>query len=404
MKEYLLLWAAAIWLGGGILYAGVPGAGENLQIRAKEIAQSFLIIDTHIDAPLHQIRDPIDLTEETGRHFDYPRAKAGGLNASFMSIYISPSYQDDGAKERGEALIGVVESMVKQWPDKFAIATSPDDIRRQAAEGLLSLPMGMENGAPLEGDLDNLRYFYDRGIRYITLTHAKVNHICDSSYDTTRIWNGLSPFGKRLIPAMNRTGMIIDISHVTDSTFYQVIDLSQAPVIASHSACRHFTPGFERNMSDDMIRQMAENGGVIQMNFGSYFLTNAFRIKGEKMQADVGVYLEEHNLEYSDAQAQEYIREYKVEHDIHDADISEVLRQIEYVVDLVGIDHVGIGSDYDGVGSVPIGLENVSKYPNLIAGLLERGYSKQDIRKICGENFLRVWEEINRVASDMQGE
>lgn len=375
---------------------------ETLRSRANELAGDMLIIDTHIDAPLHQNRNWVDLTQDTDRHFDYPNAVQGGLDASFMSIYISPAFQDGGAKERADRLIRTVESMVKKWPGKFAHASFPEEIRTNATNGVVSLPMGMENGAPLEGDIDNLNYFYDRGIRYITLTHARVNHICDSSYDTTRIWNGLSPFGKRLIPEMNRVGMIIDISHVTDSAFYQVLDLTVAPVIASHSACRHFTPEFERNMSDRMIRKLAQNGGVIQMNFGSYFLLDDFREKWSRMQSDVNSYLEEHELARSDEKAQEFIDQYRKEHHIYDADVSDVADHIDHVVRLVGVDHVGIGSDYDGVGSVPTGLENVSKYPNLIYELLKRGYSEQDIRKIFGENFLRVWEEINKVARDMK--
>ncbi len=376
-----------------------PGENEaTLRAKADSLANAFIIVDTHIDAPLHVQRNHDDLTRLTDNHFDYPRAKQGGLNAAFMSVYISPEYQGNGAKREADHLIDLVDSVAASASNKFAIAATPADIRDHYKKGLISLPMGMENGAPIEGNLENLRYFSDRGIRYITLTHSKDNHICDSSYDTTNTWNGLSPFGKRLIPAMNRIGMMIDISHVTDSTFYQVLRLSDAPVIASHSSCRHFLPGFERNMSDEMIRLLAENGGVIQINFGSYFVSNDYRTRAEERQHVIQSYLLEHDLDTEEEQAQQFIEQYDEQHPLEDAHITDVVEHIDHVVRLAGVDHVGLGSDFDGVGSVPEGLENVSKYPNLIYHLLKKGYSADDLRKICGENLLRVWEMINKTS------
>jgi membrane dipeptidase len=260
--------------------------------------------------------------------------------------------------------------------------------------------MGMENGSPIEGRLANVRYFYDRGIRYITLAHSKNNHICDSSYDDEPRWNGLSPFGRTLVEEMNRVGIMVDVSHVTDSTFYQVLRISRVPVIASHSSCRHFTPGWERNMSDEMIRALAGRGGVIQINFGSMFLRDDIRVGTDRSRADIAAWLKENNLKEGDGRAQEYIREYKRRNGLLYATIRDVADHIDHAVKLGGVDHVGLGSDFDGVGDgLPIGLKDVSGYPALLAELLRRGYSDDDLRKICGENTLRVWEAVERYAT-----
>jgi membrane dipeptidase len=321
-----------------------------------------------------------------------------------MSIYLPADRQDipGSSKALADSLIDLVERFVAQAPDKFALATSVVDVRRNHEQGLISLPMGMENGSGLEDDLANLQHFYDRGIRYITLTHAVDNKISDSSYDTTGTWNGLSPFGREVIAEMNRLGIIVDVSHVSDSAFYQVIETSTVPVIASHSSARHFTPGFERNMSDDMIRLLAEKGGVIMINFGSSFLSEDYRTKREAADADIAAYLEENNLTEADSTAQAYTRSYYADN-VGYADIADVVAHIDHVVDLVGIDHVGLGSDFDGVGdSLPTGLKDVSYYPNLVYELLKKGYSDEDIQKILGENALRVWSDVERLAQASQ--
>src|SRR5690606_15907453 len=201
-------------------------------------------------------------------NFDYPRAKEGGLDAPFMSIYIPAAYQvSGGAKNFADSLITMIKRLPETWPDKFALAYGPDEIVENFKAGKISLPLGMENGAALEADINNLKYFYDKGIRYITLTHGKDNLIGDSSYDTTSTHGGLSDFGKQVIKEMNNIGIIVDISHVSDETFYEAMALTKAPAIASHSSARHFTPGFERNMDDDMIKVLAQKGGVIMINF-----------------------------------------------------------------------------------------------------------------------------------------
>ena len=369
------------------------------------MAQEILIVDTHIDVPyrLHRKMEDISVVTEGG-DFDYPRAKAGGLNAAFMSIYVPAKLQETGgAKELADELIDMVEGFGEQWPDKFAIARSTAEVEQQMAVGLISLPMGMENGAPVEDDLDNLRHFAERGIRYITLAHSEDNQICDSSYSQDRTWGGLSPFGREVIAEMNRLGVMIDISHVTDDTFFQVLELTSQPVIASHSSCRHYTPGFERNMSDEMIEALAENGGVIQINFGSAFLTEeANRISLESWQA-VRAFAAEHELPSDDPKVREYRSRYRAEHPIPLADLDVVLDHIDHAVRLAGVDHVGIGSDYDGVGpTTPDGLKDVASFPNLISGLRERGYGDDEIRKIMGGNLMRVWRAVEEGAKRLQ--
>ena len=370
---------------------------------ARRIAETSIIVDTHIDVPMKALQKNADLTQPTeGFDFDYPRAVKGGLNAPFMSIYTDPDLEAEGrSREVAEQLIDVVEAMVSGAPDKFAVAVSPADIRTQFEQGLISLPMGMENGSPIEGDLENIQYFYDRGIRYITLAHSLSNHISDSSYDENRQWNGLSEFGAEVVKEMNRVGIMVDISHVTDDAFWQVVEVSAVPVIASHSSARHFTPDFERNMNDDMIRKLAETGGVIQINFGSGFIDKTARDYDTLRWAASKVWMKEHpEASYADA-TEQFVPQYTAENGAYPyASLDDLLDHFDHVVDLVGIDHVGIGSDFDGVGdSLPEGVKDVSEYPNLIEGLLRRGYSEADIRKILGENLLRVWSEVEAYAS-----
>jgi membrane dipeptidase len=380
-----------------------PSAPVDYLAEARRIADTSIIVDTHVDVPYRLEHRPANVAAETDHgDFDYPRAVAGGLNAPFMSIYTPAAHEAEGkSKATADALIDAVENIVAESPDKFAIATSVADVREHFEKGLMSLPLGMENGSPIEGDLDNLRYFYDRGIRYVSLSHSLSNHLSDSSYDENRQWNGISDMGKEVIREMNRLGIMVDVSHVSDDAFWQIAAVSKTPLIASHSSARHFTPGFERNMSDEMIIALAENGGVIQINFGSSFVTQEAREYSDARWAAGRAYLEEHP-ELTEAYLfREYPAIYAEEHGpLPYATVDDVIDHFDHVVKLVGIDHVGIGSDYDGVGdSLPTGLKDVSSYPNLIEGLLRRGYSEEDVRKILGENLLRVWQAVEDYAA-----
>jgi len=372
---------------------------ESLADKALRLSKEIMLIDTHIDVPYRLVDHWEDISGSTeGGHFDFSRAQAGGLDAPFMSIYVGAEFQKTGgAKEKAEELIDLVIKFSTDWPDKYALANTPEDLKRQFSKGLISLPMGMENGAPIEDEISNIKYFYDRGIRYITLCHSKWNQICDSSYDPDKHWNGLSPFGLEVIQEMNKIGMMIDISHVSDSAFYKVVELSKAPLVATHSSCRHFTPGFERNMSDDMIKKLAQNGGVIQINFGSYFVNGDYQNKMEKAWDNV-----DGRSELTTEERNQYLDKYKQDNQVPEVQIEEVVDHIDHVVSLVGIDYVGIGSDYDGVRDLPEGLTDVSMYPNLIALLLEKGYTEEDIAKIWSGNILRVWNEVDEISRKLQ--
>ena len=375
---------------------------DKLKARANELAQKFIITDGHIDLPWRLHKNGYeDISVRTpGGDFDYVRAKQGGLDAPFMSIYVPATYQvTGGAKEMALELMNSVKRITTDHPDKFEMAYSISDVERIFNEGKIALPMGMENGAPIEGDLDNIQFFFDEGIRYITLTHSEDNDICDSSYNLgERTHKGLSDFGKEVVLEMNRVGIMVDISHVSDDAFYQIMDVTQVPAIASHSSARHFTPGFERNMSDDMIKRLAENGGVIQINFGSSFVTQESQDKRKKNSEDVSAFAKENNLESDDPRVKEFAKKVAIDNPVF-CDVTDVADHFDHVVKLVGIDHVAFGSDYDGVGdTLPYGLKDASTFPNLIYHLLKRGYSEEDIEKICYKNIWRVWKATEEFA------
>jgi membrane dipeptidase len=385
-----------------------PKTDEELKKLADELAHKYIITDGHVDLPYRLITKGfrfekeflgIPISSPVG-DFDYERAKKGGLDAPFMSIYIPSSFQKTGgAKAYADTLINMIQGIAKAHPDKFSLVSTPSEIEENFKKGIISLPMGMENGAPVENDLQNVSYFYQRGIRYITLTHGLDNQICDSSYDTTRTWNGLSPFGIEVVKEMNKVGIMVDISHVSDSTFYQVMRLSKAPCIASHSSCRTFTPNFIRNMSDDMIKTLAKNNGVIQINFGSDFLDAEVNKQNKALDVKLANLLKEKGLSPKDSATKIVIEQFAKDNPSLFSTVEKVADHIDHVVKIAGVDYVGLGSDYDGVGdTLPTGLKDVSGYPNLIYVLLKRGYSEEDIAKICYKNVFRVWNKVIEVS------
>ena len=338
---------------------------DKINNLAQELAQEMIIIDTHLDTPIQlymqQSKNGFyeDITKTSSLHFDFDRAVSGGLNVPFFVIFTPPSAEEKGtAFEMAKDLIQILEDVMDKHPSKFRLVKSPEEITNE--KGVMQVVYGMENGAPIESKLSNIKVFSDMGINYITLAHSKSNHISDSSYDSNKNWGGLSPFGRKVVAEMNKQGVMIDISHVSDAAFYEVLKLTKTPVIASHSSLRHFVPGFERNVSDDMLRELAKNEGVIQICFGSEFIA-------EKKKYP--------NLIVT---------------------VKDVADHIDRVKKVVGIDHVGIGSDYDGWRNFPVGLEDTSTYPNLIKELLNRNYTKEEIEKIFGGNLLRVWREVKK--------
>lgn len=370
--------------------------------KANELAQRFIITDGHVDLPYRlkiknfQLeREYVGIpVESKDGDFDFLRAKKGGLDAPFMSIYIPATYEPVGAKALADSLITMVNWIADNNADRFVVVKSPTEAQAAKQAGKIALPLGMENGSPIS-KLDDVAYFRNKGISYVTLTHSKVNQICDSSYDTTRTWNGLSPFGYKVVEEMTKQGIMVDISHVSDSTFWDVVKVSPVPVIASHSSARKFTPDFERNMADDMIRKMKDNGGVIMVNFGSTFVDGTVAKKRNETQKKLNELLKSKGLSIKDEAAKPIIEKFHKDNPLVFADIQGVADHIDHIVKLASIDNVGFGSDFDGVGdSLPTGLKDVSDYPNLLYVLLERGYSESDIEKICSGNLFRVWNTV----------
>src|SRR5688572_21194340 len=373
---------------------------------AQRLAQDAVIVDTHIDAPSELLSHWDDLGKATpGKEFDYPRARQGGLDVAFMSIYTSAGEDTTGqAWQVANTQIDAVEALVARNPDKFALLRSPADVDRLRADGHVLLALGMENGAPIGDDLSQLAAFHDRGVRYITLTHGANNRISDSSYALEKKWNGLSPFGEQVVAEMNRLGIMVDVSHLSDDAVRDVLRVTDVPVIASHSGLRHFTPGFERNISDELAQAVAKEGGVVQLVFGTGFVS-------EKAASDMQAYFaaadafDRENEKLVAAGKPEKSKEafekaWKDAHPVPVVHIDAVLDQIDYAVKLIGADHVGIGSDFDGVsGNLPVELRSVADYPNLVEGLQKRGHSDADIRKILGGNLLRVWGEVEKAAA-----
>lgn len=389
------------------LLLALPAAAQEALSPAQTFARDAVIVDTHIDAPGELLDGWRDLGVATpDREFDYPRARRGGLDVAFMSIYTSPDDDASGtARQKAHLQIDAVEALTARHPDKFALLTSPGDVARLAQGGRVLLALGMENGAPLGDDLAQLEAFRDRGVRYITLAHSHSNRIADGSYSLDRPHGGLSAFGEKVVAEMNRLGIMVDVSHLSDDAVRDVLRITRAPVIASHSGLRHFTPGFERNVSDELARAIAKGGGVVQIVFGSGFIdpraaatTTAYFREVAKIERAV-----------ADAKARgvapaktvaEFRKEWQAAHPTPATVIAQVADQIVYGVKLLGADHVGIGSDFDGVGgALPAGLRTVEDYPNLVAALRERGMDDEVIRKVLGANLLRVWAEVERRAS-----
>ena len=386
---------------------------ETLTERAQRLAQELLIVDGHIDLPyrLEAGRDESgaiteDVTVRTDKgDFDFIRSREGGLDVPFMSIYVPAKYQKDGgAKKVADGLIDMVEGLASAAPDKFQMVRSTVETRAILGTGKVGLALGIENGAALESKLENVDHFFKRGVRYITLTHSKDNAICDSSYDEARTHGGLTDFGKDVVARMNKLGIMVDISHVSDAAFFDVMKLTRAPVIASHSSARHFTPGFERNMSDDMIKLVGEKNGVVMVNFGSTFISAKSRAHSDARRKVIRGFMDKHKLEWQDPKVQAFKDDYDTKNPFVYADVTDVADHIDHIVKLAGIETAGFGSDFDGVGdSLPTNLKDASMFPRLIEELLRRGYSEADIEKICSGNVMRVWQKVEAVAKHLGG-
>jgi membrane dipeptidase len=366
--------------------------------------QRAVTVDTHADTPTEYMDHPFDLGAWNSRgHFDYPRMKAGGLDAEFFAAYVPAKYaRQGGAAVFCIKIMETIHEMVDNYPQWVRFAQSTSDIRKVVAGGHRAILIGIEGGHAIEDSLELLRAFYRFGARYMTLTHTNTNNWADSSTDEAK-HNGLTPFGKQVVLEMNRLGMMADISHVADKTFYDVIETSKAPVIASHSSARVFSD-HPRNMTDDMFRALAKNHGVVQVNFYPVFLSNdvlkASRERDERLKPAIA---ELKIKDPSEGQVyQEGLKKLMEDNPLPKTPYTVIVDHIDHIVKVAGIDSVGIGSDFDGIPDTPKGMEDVSHLPAIREELKRRGYSEADIRKIMGENFMRVFAEVERVARQMQ--
>lgn len=376
----------------------LPADDDPIVKKVRKIHKQVLTLDTHADAPIMMQQPGFDVgvahdTKRDQSQIDFPRMKQGGMDAMFFAVYTSQGPRTDSghaeAKRNALNQFDLIHKALKKYPNLAELATSPADAYRIKKAGKRAVFIGMENGYPIGNDLAMLKTYYDLGCRYITLTHFANNLIGDSSTDPDGpIYGGLSDFGKKVVPEMNRLGILIDVSHVADSTFYDALALSKAPVIASHSNCRALCD-FPRNMTDDMIRAIAAKGGVVQVNFVSDYLkkpSDAHRAAKTKIRMSrVGKVATPDMETRIAAQSDSVSKLYASER----ASLSDIADHIDHIVKLVGIDHAGIGSDFDGGGGVN-GLEDVSQIENLTAELVRRKYSEADIAKIWGGNLLRV--------------
>ena len=366
--------------------------------------QKAVTVDTHADTPTEYMDKPFDLGAwNTRGHFDYPRMKAGGLDAEFFAAYVPAKYAKlGGAAAFCMKIMETIHEMVDNYPQWVRFAQSTSDIRRIVAGGRRAILIGIEGGHAIEDSLELLRGFYRFGARYMTLTHTNTNNWADASTDEAK-HNGLTPFGKQVVLEMNRLGMMIDISHVSDKTFYDAIETSKAPVIASHSSARVFSD-HPRDMTDDMFRALAKNHGVVQVNFYPVFLSGevlkASRERDERLKPAIA------ELKLKDPTEgpvyQEGLKKLTQENPLPKVPYTVIVDHIDHIVKVAGIDSVGIGSDFDGIPETPRGMEDVSHLPAIREELKRRGYSEADIRKIMGENLMRVFAEVERVAHEMQ--
>ena len=378
---------------------------ERLWQRALAIHRRAIVIDTHNDITTPMANDDFDLngTPPAPYRTNIARMKQGGLTAEFFSLYVKPWYvAHGGAARRTLDMIDTVYRAVERNPRDLMIATSVADIRRAKRLNKIAALMGIEGGHAIEDSLPTLREFYRLGVRYMTLTWNNTNNWADAGRGEKK-YGGLSDYGREVVREMNRLGMLVDVSHVSDETMSDALDVSKAPIIASHSSARALS-NVPRNIPDDLLKRIAKNGGVVQVNFYSEFVDEAtVKPQSDEREARLKPQQDAINKKYKDDPERLAEEGDKLEaaNPLPPLPISKLIDHIDHIVKVAGIDHVGLGADFDGANDMPEGAQDVSMLPNITYELLKRGYSEQDIRKILGENFLRVFAEAERVARSM---
>ena len=369
------------------------------------MTRAMFVLDSHCDTPSQILRLRDIGTDNTRGQVDFPKMRRGMVDGAFFALYTPSSLSHEGAMSAAIRLLSAVYDTLDANPDKAALALSPAQALRNKEKGLLSVFLGMENGAPVGKSLSLLRMFFRAGVRYMTLVHSVDNDICDSCASVEKTWHGLSPFGREAVAEMNRLGMMIDVSHASDETFYDVIRYSASPVVATHSCCRALA-SHPRNMSDDMIRTLALHGGVIQINFYPVFLDDSFA----SILKDSGLEEKGESVEKAFIASPGDNAKREAWYKIQDAlmalprpSYKRIVDHIDHAVSVAGIDHVGIGSDFDGIEVTPSGLDDISGMPLIFEEMKARGYSPEDIAKVAGGNFLRVMEDVQRLKSETLG-
>lgn len=381
---------------------------DELSSRARQIHFSSLVFDTHADTPQRLFFDRFDLgSRDADGSVDIPRLSEGGVGAIFFALWVPVEITGAAATERAWKLLDAVARQIQIHGSDLALATSPEEVRKARAENKIAVLLGVEGGHAINNDLAVLREFHARGVRYMTLTHNAATEWADSSNDAPR-HQGLTDFGRDVIGEMNRLGMLVDISHVSDRTFLDVLETSRAPVIASHSCCRALCDA-PRNLDDAMIQRLAANGGVMHITFHVGFLSQEYALASRARGPDVAAQEQAVSAKFGENEAQTLIALQR----LTDASVragklprvgwEKIIEHIDHAVQLAGADHVGIGSDFDGA-FMPAGMEDASKFPALTEGLLRRGYSETDVRKILGENTLWVMTEAERMSKLLREE
>lgn len=379
-----------------------PARDEKLWKKALDLQRKSIVVDTHNDVLSYMIDNEYDLNvSSVGKyHTDFARMRQGGLTAEFFSVYIDRKYATQGGSARRTLdMIDYVYRAAEKYPNELMMAYSTADIRRAKKAKKIAALMGIEGGHAIEDSLMALRDFYRLGIRYMTLTHNNTNNWADACCDTAK-HNGLSDFGKDVVREMNRIGMLIDVSHVSDKTMSDVLDVSTAPVIASHSSARALADR-PRNIPDELLRRIARNGGVVMVNFYPGFLDPKNIAASREREARLKPQMDALRAKYKDdaAKFEEEQNRLLAANPLPPTPLSILVDHFDHIAKVAGVDHVGIGSDFDGVPSLPVGMEDISKLPNLTYELLKRGYSESDVRKILGENFMRVFAQVEKVAA-----
>ncbi len=400
----------------GYAQTAAPASGAPVSAQAKAIHDSAILVDTHADTPQRFLDEGFDIGSTDPKdvgHISLDKARSGNLGAEFFSIWVEPESNQGHYGQHTLDLIDSVYEQAARHPDRMMMAFSVADIERAHKEHKLAALMGIEGGHSIENDIHLLRDFYRLGVRYMTLSWSNTNEWADSSGDINdpkvQHHDGLTDFGKQVVLEMNRLGMMVDISHVADKTFWDAIATTKAPVIASHSSARALTNA-PRNMTDDMLRAVAKNGGVVDVNFFSAFVDEDFRKQAEPINkeasAAIKAYIEKQKADgksVSSVELDRMEREWMAK--IPRPPLKSLIDHIDHIAKVAGVDHVGVGSDFDGVnGATPQGMDSAADLPKITQALLDRGYSAGDIKKILGGNLLRVFAEVERVSHQMQSE